>query len=222
MTIASSGGPSVTQARDSRETNSGYEVGERLELANGFFKFEEITLKHRRFDGTWSRLLKREQLHIGGTVIILPYDWQRDEVLLIEQFRCGGMETSGGPWIIECVAGLLKPDEDLALAASRELTEESGLTPRRLEKIGVYMPNPAVTTEYATMFVADADLVDGGGIFGLVEEDEDIRTLVLPAAEAFDWIAQGQIICANALIPLRWLQVHREALRDRWQKAAHE
>lgn len=201
-------------------TQLDFEILESRELSRGFFRFEELHLRHRRFDGGVSRVLSRELLHIGGTVIVLPYDCQRDEVLLIEQFRAGGAEMTSGPWMIECVAGLLGADEVPIEAALRELQEETGLQASRLEEIGHYAPNPAVTTEFANMFVADAMLEGVGGVHGLVEEDEDIRSFVVKAEQAFAWIDEGRVICANALMPLRWLQVHRNELRERWQKAA--
>ena len=193
---------------------------ESRELSRGFFRFEERQLRHRRFDGAMSTKISREVLHIGSTVIVLPYDWRRDEVLLIEQFRAGGMEMAGGPWIIECVAGMLGTGEDPAHAAKRELFEESGVRARFVEPIGRYAPNPAVTTEYANMFIAGADLVGAGGVHGLAEEGEDIKSHVLKADEAFRWLDEGRILAANCQLPLRWLQVHRDSLRQRWQKAA--
>ena len=58
-----------------------------------------------------------------------------------------------------------------------------------------------------------------GGVFGVAHEDEDIRTLVLPAEEAFAMVADGRIIAANGVIPLLWLQLHRERLRREWRHA---
>lgn len=197
-----------------------FEILESRDLSRGFFRFEELSLRHQRFDGGQSRVLSRERMHIGSTVIVLPYDWRRDEVLLIEQFRPGACGWERGPWMIECVAGMLDVSEEPMVAAKRELNEEAGLIPHQIEAIGCYAPNPAVTTEYANMFIADCDLSDAGGIHGLVDEDEDIKSYAIKADEAFGWIDDGSIICANALLPLRWLQVHRPALKKRWQKAA--
>ncbi|HEX6102287.1 MAG TPA: gamma-glutamylcyclotransferase, partial [Alphaproteobacteria bacterium] len=53
----------------------------------GIFALEEHSLRHRRFDGSWSPEVERTVLSIGDAVTVLPYDPRRDRVLLIEQFR---------------------------------------------------------------------------------------------------------------------------------------
>ena len=55
-----------------------------------------------------------------------------------------------------------------------------------------------------------------GGVFGVAHEDEDIRTHVLPAERAFAMVSDGRIIAANGVIPILWLQLHRERLRREW------
>jgi ADP-ribose pyrophosphatase len=52
---------------------------------------------------------------------------QRDEVVLIEQFRVGAW-AGVNPWLIELVAGLIDKDEEPEEVAHREAEEEAGLT----------------------------------------------------------------------------------------------
>lgn len=59
---------------------------------------------------------------------VLPYDPQRDEVVLIEQFRVGAMGRTDNPWLVEMVAGLIDKDEQPEEVAHREAEEEAGLT----------------------------------------------------------------------------------------------
>ncbi|MCB1833112.1 MAG: hypothetical protein KDH19_06700, partial [Geminicoccaceae bacterium] len=70
---------------------------ERREAHRGFFLFEELTLEHRRFDGSWSGPLSREVLHIPRAVCVLPYDPLDNRVVLIEQFRAGAIDHENGP-----------------------------------------------------------------------------------------------------------------------------
>ena len=41
----------------------------------------------------------------GGKLV--RYDPQRDEVVLLEQFRIGALDAPGGPWLVEIVAGVI-------------------------------------------------------------------------------------------------------------------
>lgn len=187
------------------------------ELAyRGFFDFEVVRLRHRRFDGQMSPVIKREVLNIPEAAAVLPYDPVADRVVLIEQFRTGTLRHPEGPWLIEVAAGLVAPGESAAQTARREILEETGITPLRLEPIGVYIASPGAVTERSTVFIAEVDASRAGGVHGLAGEDEDIKSHVVDLATAFAWLESGRIVAANAVIPLRWLQVHHAALRARW------
>lgn len=195
------------------------EIAERRVGFDGFFKLLLLRLRYRRFDGSMSAWLKREQFHIPQAVCILPYDPGRDELVLIEQFRCGAMEVPEGPWLLEVVAGLVEEGESIEATAWREIEEESGLRPKALERIGRYVPSPGAVTEHTTAFIAHVDTDRAGGVWGVESEGEDIRSHVLASEEAFAWLDEGRIVAANAVICLRWLQLHRDALRRRWREA---
>ncbi len=191
-------------------------IRESRDAHHGFFRFEVVDLEHRRFDGVMSPVIRREILHIPEAAAVLPYDPVTDSVVLIEQFRAGCMRHPTGAWLLEVVAGLVGPGESAAETALRELVEEAGLEARRLERIAAYVPSPGAVTERSTVFIAEIDAEGAGGLHGLPEEAEDIRSHVIPAEAAFDWVESGRIIAANAVIPLRWLQVHHGELRRRW------
>jgi len=73
-------------------------------------------------------------IHRADATIIIPYHPQTDQLVVIREFRIPlGDYQYGFP------AGLLDPDEDLKIAAARELKEETGFT---LEKI--YRHSPAI------------------------------------------------------------------------------
>ena len=187
-------------------------------LFAGFFAFDRLRLRHRRFGGGWTRLLERLLLRIPTAVVVLPYDPRTDQVVLIEQFRSGALDHLGGPWLIEAVAGLQDRDEDDEATARREVMEEVGLDVEALVSCGAYVASPGAVTERAACFCARVDAGLAGGIHGLEVEGEDIRTLVMPADEAFALLESGGIVAANAVVTLRWLERHREALRERWRE----
>ncbi|RLA04640.1 MAG: ADP-ribose diphosphatase, partial [Gammaproteobacteria bacterium] len=55
----------------------------------GYFHMDRYRLRHRKYDGDWSRPITREVLERGHAAAVLPYDPVTDRVLLIEQFRAG-------------------------------------------------------------------------------------------------------------------------------------
>ena len=193
------------------------DIIERSNEYKGFFRLERLVLSHSRFNGGMTRPIAREVMHIGPAVVVLPYDPALDQIVMIEQFRCGAMQHPGGPWMLEAPAGLGEQDEAAIDTAVRELREECGLATQAIEAIGSYAATPGAVNERADLFIAKIDSKAAGGVHGLPHEDEDIRSIVIAADTAFEWLESGRIVAANAVISLRWLQVHRDDLRRRWQ-----
>lgn len=183
-----------------------------------YFAVEEHRLRHRSFDGTWSRTIDRAVLASGDGVTVLPFDPRRDAVLLVEQFRIGAMARNDPrPWFLEAVAGRCDGLESPENAARRETHEESGVTLGRLERIATYYTTPGVCTEYLTAFVGEADLGGAGGIHGLAEEDEDIRALVMSLDAAMAAVEAGEINNAPLMLSLLWLARHHQRLVAAWR-----
>jgi nudix-type nucleoside diphosphatase (YffH/AdpP family) len=183
----------------------------------GFLAVQELKLRHRRFDGSWTGSLDRTVVAWGDAVSVLPYDPGRDRVLLIEQFRpAPAARGDRNPWCIEAIAGRLDTGETPERTARREATEEAGLTLGRIVEIAAYYPSPGLACEHITAFVGEADLADAGGLHGLADEGEDIRTIVLGVDEAMAAIHSGAVNSGNALVSLLWLAVNRQRLRDKW------
>lgn len=191
----------------------------RERVHDGFYQLDVLTLSHQRFRGGWTKPLRRELLVQRSAVAVLPYDPMQDLVVLVEQFRAGCIDHPGEPWLIEAVAGLVEAGEPSTAVAAREVDEETGLAIGRTAFVCRYHASPGGTSEQVDVFVAEVD-AGAAGVFGVAEEDEDIRTRVLPAAEAFAMAADGRIIAANSIIPLLWLQLHRDRLRAEWRRAA--
>lgn len=180
-----------------------------------FFMLEEHDLRFRRFDGTMSDPVERAVFVAADAVTVLPYDPDRDEVLLIEQFRAGPLGRGDPyPWCIEAVAGRVDPGESYEATAVRELGEEVGLKARSLEHIGGYYTSPGAFSEYLASFVAIADLVGfDGRIGGVQSEHEDIRTLVVPYERLMQALADGEIDNSPLIISAYWLAANRARLR---------
>ena len=110
-------------------------VVERATPFQGYFRLDHYRLKHRLFEGGWSGEMSREVFERGHAVAVLPYDPDRDEVVLIEQFRPGAyaalasewFDDGASPWLVECVAGIIDKGENPDDVARRELIEEPGV-----------------------------------------------------------------------------------------------
>ena len=200
-------------------THDDVEVEEVAELYAGAYRADRFRLRYRRFDGRWSHSVQREVFDRGDAVAVLPYDPERDEVVLIEQFRAGPFAAGGDPWVLEIVAGSREEEEGPEDVARRECMEETGLEAGTLERIAAYYVSPGSISEFIHLFVARVDSEGGGGLHGLAHEGEDIQGHVWPADEAIAAVASGRIQTGPAVTALCWLAAHRPALRERWGAA---
>ena len=192
------------------------EVVEREACFRGFYQLDRLHLRHRLFAGGMGKLISREQFVRHDAVCVLPYDPQRDCVVLIEQFRVGALDKSLNPWLIELVAGLIDKDEQPEQVARREAVEEAGLELAELWPLTQYYPSPGGSDERVHLYVGRCDSRGAGGVHGLEDEGEDIRVLVWSLDEALAAVANGRIDNAASIIALQWLALNRAKVRERW------
>ncbi|MCK7552006.1 MULTISPECIES: NUDIX domain-containing protein [Marinobacter] len=195
---------------------SDVKVEKRETVFQGFFRMDKLWLTHPRFDGRDMPVFTRELFIRGDATCVLPYDPERDEVVLLEQFRLGAMDRGQSPWLLELVAGMNEAGETPEDVAQREGQEEAGLTFSSLEKICNYLVSPGGTTELIHLYCGRISTESAGGLFGVEHEHEDIRAHVVSADEAIAMIADGRINNAAAIIALQWLQLNRPRLREGW------
>lgn len=139
-----------------------------------------ITAKKR---GRWEYVGRARGIHAA---VILAVD-DEGHVILVDQFR-----VPLGKRCIELPAGLVgdhddNAGEDAAIAAARELEEETGYHAGRMERIGEFFSSPGMVSESFTLFRA-RDLVkvgEGGGV-----ESEDIVVHRVPLSAIGEAIAR--------------------------------
>lgn len=182
----------------------------------GFFRMNEYRFKHRLFKGGWSAEVKREVFERGHAGVLLAYDPNRDEVVLIEQIRIPAYETSQTPWLLEVIAGMVEEGESPEEVVRREATEEAGITIGRCKPIVSYLSSPGGTSERMYVYVGEVDATTATGIHGLACENEDIRVHVVSREQAYQWVEKGIIDNAASVIALQWLQLHHVTLRKDW------
>jgi ADP-ribose pyrophosphatase len=134
----------------------------------------------------------REVVEHGDCVAVVALD-EQDNVLLVRQFR-----HPAGRFLLEVPAGGIDPGEEPVESVRRELQEEVGYFPRRIDKLGGFYATPGYGTEYLHCFVA-TDLVPAR----LVAEDtDDIELVRVSRNEISRLIASGEICDAKSIAAL--------------------
>lgn len=192
------------------------EVLQREICFKGFYRLDRLHLRHRQFAGGMGPQLSRELFVRHDAVCVLPYDPQRDSVVLLEQFRVGAMDKSANPWLLELVAGLIDKDEQPEEVAHREAEEEADLQLTALWPITQYYPSPGGSDERVHLYVGRCSSEGVGGVHGLAEEGEDIRVHVWPLEDALQAVKDGRIDNAASIIALQWLALNRAEVRGLW------
>ena len=185
-------------------------------LHQGFFKTTLYRLQHRLFAGGWSEEIEREVMDRGHAVVVLPYDVERDQVVMLEQFRVGAMATSETPWLIELVAGMTDSDESIEAVARRELAEEAGLRAEQLTFALSYLSSPGGLTERIYIYIAKVDASTAQDFGGLASEHEDIRVQAVARQDVLALLEAGKLDNAATVIGLQYLALHRDKIVAEW------
>ncbi len=192
------------------------EMLEGRELYQGFFKAKEYKFRHRLFAGGWSEVITREVFERGHAAALLPYDVQRDQIVLVEQFRVGALETSDEPWLLELVAGIIETKESAQDVVVREAVEEAGIQVTRSMPMLSCLVSPGGTSEKIDLYIGEVDASTAQGLHGLAHEGEDIRVHVVSREQAYQWVIEGKINNAATIIGLQWLQLNLDKVKQNW------
>jgi ADP-ribose pyrophosphatase len=128
--------------------------------------------------------------HPGASAIV-PFETE-DTVLLIRQFR-----HAAGGYILEVPAGKLDGDTPEACAA-KELEEEAGRRPGRLERLGSILTTPGFTDEVIHLFAA----FDLTPVPTRLESHEVIDVIPTPIGDALEMVWSGEITDAKSAVAL--------------------
>lgn len=194
-----------------------YDILLREVLFQGYFRVDRAHIQHERFDGSTSGIFTREIFHRSPKVAgVLLFDPQHDKIVLIEQFRVAAALADIDPWLIEIVMGMVDAHETPEQAARREALEEAGCEVLDLVPISHYFSSPGGTSEYIHLYAGRINAPAEGGVFGLADEQEDIRVHVLDAAKAISLLYANKIRDAQTFVALQWFAMHHTDLRSRW------
>lgn len=130
-----------------------------------------------KVDGKWEYASRARGI---GAAVILAID--NGHVILVEQFR-----VPLGRRCLELPAGLVGDEtegEAVEIAAARELEEETGYRPARIEVIGQFHSSPGMVSEGFTLVRAHGlTCVGEGGGDG--DEEITVHRVALDAVEPF-------------------------------------
>ncbi|MFC1860489.1 NUDIX hydrolase [Chloroflexota bacterium] len=114
-------------------------------------------------------------------------------VLLVDQFR-KPVEKE----LLEIPAGGIDPGEDPVAAVRREMQEETGYLPRKVERLGGFYSAPGFCTEYLHLFLA-TDLTPSRLH---AEDTESIKLVRVPVSQIPALITSGRICDAKSIAGL--------------------
>ena len=182
------------------------EVLEKKRVYNGFFSLDRAVVRYERFDGTMSEPVERLSLERGDAVGVLLHDPERDQVVLVEQFRYPVHAAGERGWLLEIVAGMLRPGQDPLAVARVEAREEAGYEVGDLRHLVTCFLSPGGSSERVHIYVAHISIgqqVGPGG--GVRTEGEDTRLHVLEREEAMRLLRTRGIRDAKTIIALQAL-----------------
>ena len=154
-----------------------------------------------RADG--SRATREIAGHPGAVTIVAIDD--QDRVLLVRQYR-----MAVGELLLELPAGTLEvaddgTTEDPAIAARRELEEETGMRAGSWRFLTRFYTTPGFTSEDMYLYLA-TDLVPAHGDQLGPDEDERLLLERIPFETALAYVEQGEIVDAKSIVGLFWIE----------------
>jgi ADP-ribose pyrophosphatase len=183
-------------------------LGDSENRGGGIYRYERYRVE---LDGA---SLERDVVRIGRVVVIVPVDLDRDELVLIRQFRLGAHLALGLGDLVELPAGRVERGEDVTDAARRECQEEIGVVPQTLVPIFDLMPSAGSSDEHMFFFLGVVDASKVPDRAGAAHEQEDTRPLRVPIGRALDGLASGKLHYGAAVLGLQWLALNRARLRE--------
>jgi ADP-ribose pyrophosphatase len=138
------------------------------------------------------RKTTREVVEHSNCIVAVVLD-DKDNVLLVRQFR-----YAIGKSLLEVPAGGIEPGEEPIDAVRRELQEEIGYLPQKIDNLGGFYSIPGYGTEYLHFYLA-TDLVPNRLV---AENTEGIELVRVPLNQIPQLIASGEICDAKSIAAL--------------------
>jgi len=129
---------------------------------------------------------------VTADAVVFTHSGEKTKVLLIKR----GSEPFKGQWAVP--GGFVNMDEEIEDAVVRELEEETGQRPGRLEKLGWIWTTPGFSDEKIHLFTA----FDLEPVPRRTQIDEYIEVVRMDLREALELIWRGELNDAKSAIAL--------------------
>lgn len=193
-------------------------LSEPLPIGQGYMVYERYEVSLRR-DGEPPLLQRRDVLRATTATAVLAIDLERDQLVLIRQFRIAAHLANGCGDMVEIAAGRVDPGETAYQAARRECLEEIGVAPARLVELFTVVTAPGFSDEQVVFF---AGFIDASAVLergGLADETEDTQPFVVSIDEALAVLEHGGVYNALLYSALQWLAINRARLPEFFSRA---
>lgn len=142
--------------------------------------------------------VEREVLRHPGAAVMLAVTTART-VLFVRQYR-----YAAGELMLEVPAGTIDGGERPEETARRELVEETGYFPHRLQKLAEFYPSPGILAELMHLYLA----TELEKRTPSPDEDESLEIVELSWDHAGSLVAGKDIRDAKTIIALSYLRTH--------------
>ena len=156
------------------------------------FSGRAVKLRVETIEKTNGQRTTREIIEHADCIAVVPID-DKENIVMVKQFR-----EAVGKRLLEIPAGCIEPGENPVEAVKRELQEEIGYFPEKVEAIGGFYATPGYVTEYLYLFKA-TELKPSR----LTAEDTDeIEVVKVPVSQIPALIISGEIGDAKSIAGL--------------------
>jgi len=180
-----------------------FKILDKVVVYDGFLKIRKFKIQHELFNGEWGDVLFRESISQRDAVAVLIHDPLNKLFLTIKQFRIGAIGSSD-PWVYELVGGLIEKKQSSKSAAIRESFEEAHVEISNLSAINNYYSSVGNSQVKTTLYYAQTNLSDVGGVYGLKSEGEDILVEILSQDVFRNCLESGIFQTSSLLIAGYW------------------
>jgi ADP-ribose pyrophosphatase len=138
------------------------------------------------------KITTREIVERSDCVAVVVLD-SKDRAILVRQHR-----SAVGKTLLEIPAGGIDPGEQPINCVRRELQEEIGYLPNKIDKLGGFYAAPGYCTEYLHLYLATYLIPSQLA----AEDTEDIEVVRVPLSQIPELIASGEICDAKSVAGL--------------------
>lgn len=163
-------------------------------------KVFDVKVDEIEYNGSGNTASRQVAVHPGGAVIV-PVK-EDGKIVLITQYRYPHDKV-----IFELPAGKLEKGEDPQVCATRELTEETGYSSKKITKLGKIFTTPGFCDEVLHIYLAE-NLIPGDHAREEGEEGMEMFEMTIDEIDAK--IKNGEIVDAKTICGIYMFKLNAE------------